>query len=102
MQGPALHILGWSNEELTRFAQESGRFDDAAPLLDRMAIMPAQLTAYDSGALEILALRQLMQDQLGDNFDVRDFHQLILENGNVPLSELRRSVERYLEDIAPR
>ena len=99
---PALHILGWSNEELTRFAQESGRFDDAAPLLDRMAIMPAQLTAYDSGALEILALRQLMQDQLGDNFDVRDFHQLILENGNVPLSELRRSVERYLEDIAPR
>lgn len=96
---PAMHLLGWSNEKVAAFLVESGMPDialDPNALLDRMAIMPAQLTTYDSGALELFALRQQMQEARGEQFDVREFHQLVLEHGMVPLSLLRKQVEDAL------
>ena len=95
----ALHMLGWSNEKVAAFLVESGASFAKNPndMLDRMAAMPAQLTAYDSGALEIFALRELMEKQLGDRFDIKEFHQLILSNGNVPLSVLRKQVVDFLK-----
>jgi uncharacterized protein (DUF885 family) len=94
---PGMHLLGWSNEQVAEFLRESGVphiAEDPDKLMDRMATIPAQLTAYDSGALEIFALRELLQQTRGDRFDPREFHQLILEQGSVPLSLLREQVER--------
>lgn len=90
----ALHVLGWSNEKVAQFMIESGAsfINDIDSMLDRMAAMPAQLTSYDSGALEIFALREQMEKQQGDDFDIKEFHRLILKNGNVPLSLLREQV----------
>lgn len=95
---PGLHVLGWSREQTVNYLVAAGRFgaEETEALVDRMAVLPGQLTAYDTGALEILALRQLAEDRLGKRFDVREFHRVILEHGAVPLRVLRRNVEAWL------
>jgi uncharacterized protein (DUF885 family) len=50
----------------------------------------AQLTAYDTGALEMLALREQAERELGDRFDIREFHDQLLANGAITLPMLRR------------
>ena len=71
-------------------------------MVDRIAILPGQLTAYDSGGLEILALRKLAEDAMGTDFDVREFHQKILENGTIPLIQLRAHVAAWIEEYKAR
>ncbi|MCO1334258.1 DUF885 domain-containing protein [Microbulbifer sp. OS29] len=96
----AMHMLGWSNEEVAEFLQESGASFAAGPstLMDRMAVMPAQLTSYDSGALEIFALRELMQSELGEEFNIKDFHEIVLRNGNVPMAVLNEQVREFIKE----
>ena len=96
---PGLHVLGWTRDQVIAFIRQSGRFqgEDADEMVDRIAALPGQLTAYDSGGLEILALRRTAEQALGDRFDLRQFHQRILENGVVPLAALRAHVESWIE-----
>lgn len=95
---PGIHLLGWTREEATSFILESGRFspEAAEAMVDRIAILPGQLTAYDSGALELFALRREAEARLRDDFDIREFHDRILEHGTIPLRDLRRHVESWL------
>ena len=95
---PGIHLFGWTREEAIEFMMESGRFPDSMgdQMVDRIAILPGQLTAYDSGGLEILALRREAEKALGEDFDIREFHDRILENGTIPLPALRAHVERWL------
>ena len=97
---PGLHLYGWTNEEVKAFAIESGRFDEksAEVLLDRLAVIPGQLTAYDTGGLEIAALRAEAVTRLGARFDIQAFHDRILENGAAPLGALRRHVETWIAE----
>ena len=99
---PGIHLYGWSNEAAAAFLMESGRFDETNvdTMLDRIAAMPGQLTAYDTGALEIAALRAKAVSCLGARFDIQAFHDRILENGAVPLGALRRHVEEWIDDEA--
>jgi len=95
---PGIHLFGWTREEAIEFMMESGRFPDAMgdQMVDRIAILPGQLTAYDSGGLEIIALRRQAEDALGADFDIREFHDRILENGTIPLPALREHIEQWL------
>jgi uncharacterized protein (DUF885 family) len=95
---PGLHLFGWTREQAKEFMMESGRFPPTRgdEMVDRIAIMPGQLTAYDSGGLEILALRAEAQQALGDDFDIREFHDRILENGTIPLVQLRTHIEAWI------
>jgi uncharacterized protein (DUF885 family) len=95
---PGIHLFGWSREQAVEFVMESGRFTEARAneMVDRIAILPGQLTAYDSGGLEIMALRRLAEETLGDDFDIREFHDRVLENGTVPLRQLRTHIESWL------
>ena len=95
---PGIHLFGWTREEAIDFMMESGRFPDSMgdQMVDRIAILPGQLTAYDSGGLEILALRKQAEEALGDDFDIREFHDRILENGTIPLPTLRTHIERWI------
>jgi uncharacterized protein (DUF885 family) len=61
-----------------------------------MAVWPGQLAAYDSGGLEIMALRREAEAALGPRFDVRQFHQRVLENGTIPLQALRANVAAWI------
>ena len=95
---PGIHLFGWTREEAIDFMMESGRFPDSMgdEMVDRIAILPGQLTAYDSGGLEILALRREAEKALGNDFDIREFHDRILENGTIPLPALRTHTNRWL------
>ena len=66
--------------------------------MERIAMLPAQLTAYDTGALEIFALRDEARAALGDRFDLRAFHDAVLSSGPVTLPMLRQLVERWIQD----
>ncbi|MFT5453343.1 MAG: hypothetical protein ACI9N9_002849 [Enterobacterales bacterium] len=95
----AMHLLGWSNQAVAKILSDSGQSFSRAPgvMMDRMAAMPAQLTAYDSGALEIFALRKEVEAAQGEQFDIKQFHGLILKNGNVPMAVLRDQIKQALK-----
>lgn len=97
---PGLHLYGWTNEEAAAFLIESGRFDEktAESALDRIAVIPGQLTAYDTGGLQIAALRAEAVRRLGARFDIQAFHDRVLENGAVPLAALRQHVEEWIAE----
>jgi uncharacterized protein (DUF885 family) len=59
--------------------------------------MPGQATAYKVGMMKILELRQKAMDSLGDQFDLRDFHDVVLKNGAVPLDILERIIDDYIK-----
>jgi len=101
---PGIHLFGWTREQAIDFMMESGRFPESMgdELVDRIAILPGQLTAYDSGGLEILALRAMAEEAMGEDFDIREFHQRILENGTIPLPQLREHVEAWIADYQTR
>lgn len=95
---PGLHVFGWTNEQVKAFVIDSGRFTDetADILLDRVAALPGQLTAYDTGGLEIMRLREEALRRLGPRFDIQEFHARVLENGAVPLAALTAHVEAWI------
>lgn len=97
---PGLHLYGWTNDQVKAFAIESGRFNEnsAEVLLDRLAVIPGQLTAYDTGGLEIASLRDEAVRRLGARFDIQAFHDRVLENGAAPLGALRRHVEEWIAE----
>jgi uncharacterized protein (DUF885 family) len=93
-------MFGWTREQAIEFMMESGRFPESMgdELVDRIASLPGQLTAYDSGGLEILALRQMAEVAMDEDFDIREFHDRVLENGTIPLLQLRAHVEAWIEE----
>ncbi|MDZ7627810.1 MAG: DUF885 domain-containing protein [Parvularculaceae bacterium] len=95
---PGLHAYGWTNEQVKAFVIDSGRFNEqsADVMLDRVAALPGQLTAYDTGGLEIMRLRSEAVRRLGARFDIQDFHARVLENGAVPLAALSAHVEAWI------
>jgi uncharacterized protein (DUF885 family) len=96
---PGIHLFGWTREQATAFILESGRFppETSAAAVDRIAVWPAQLTAYDTGSLEFFALREQAMAALGERFDIREFHDVVLGSGTVTLPMLREQVRIWLE-----
>jgi uncharacterized protein (DUF885 family) len=96
---PGIHLLGWSREQAIAFMAQAGRMPDSEldEMVDRIAVLPGQLTSYDSGGLEIAALRRLASEKLGDQFDIREFHDQVLVNGSIPLTMLQAHIERWLQ-----
>jgi uncharacterized protein (DUF885 family) len=99
---PGIHLMGWTREQAIEFMDEAGRLTETElnDMVDRIAILPGQLTAYDSGGLEIFALREQARERLGERFDIREFHDRVLENGTVPLNALRAHIEAWLDATA--
>jgi uncharacterized protein (DUF885 family) len=97
---PGLHLYDWTREQAVAYALESGNFtpETAEDLVDRIAVWPGQLTAYDTGGLEIFALREQAEEQLGEAFDLREFHDRILGNGALPLGALREQAEAWIAE----
>jgi uncharacterized protein (DUF885 family) len=96
---PGVHMFGWSRAKAAAFLKGSGLFggDQAVEdMIDRITVMPAQLTAYDSGGLEFLALRDLARASLGQAFDLRQFHRQVLGYGIVPLSTLHKLTTAWI------
>ena len=98
---PGIHVMGWTREQAIKYILGTGRFTphEAESLVDRIVAWPGQLTAYDTGAIEIFALREKAKKELGDKFDIRAFHDQLLKYGSVTLPMLREIINHWLEDV---
>jgi uncharacterized protein (DUF885 family) len=67
--------------------------------VDRYPVWPAQGVPYAMGRLEIVRLRAVAKQRLRDRFDIRAFHDRILENGAVPLPMLRVAIQRWISSV---
>ena len=69
---------------------------DAVKMVERHAVMPGQATAYKIGMLKIIEVREKARASLGEDFDIREFHDVVLKNGAVPLNVLEAQVDSYI------
>lgn len=91
---PAMHALGWSRDDVLDFFEREMGFsrEGIANEVDRYIAWPGQATSYLTGMLVIRELRAEAESALGEAFDVRAFHDWVLEDGSVPVEYLRRKV----------
>jgi len=97
-----IHTQGWTFEQALDFFVENVGFNAGDNVssdfeISRYISWPGQATSYMVGMLKILELRQRAMDELGGNFDLAEFHDVILSNGSMPLEVLERVVEKYIE-----
>jgi uncharacterized protein (DUF885 family) len=93
-----LHAKRWSREQAIEYmVTNTGMTEDEVTReIERYVVIPGQATAYKTGQLALLDLRAEAEAQLGDQFDVRKFHELVLMNGAMPLALLREQVESWI------
>jgi uncharacterized protein (DUF885 family) len=97
-----IHAMGWTfDEAVDYFVDNTGRPEAFAQgQILRYAVWPAQSTAYMVGFLKMLELRERVRDALGEAFDLRRYHSLILENGSLPLEILERVVDAFVAETS--
>jgi uncharacterized protein (DUF885 family) len=93
-----IHDQRWTRDRAIDYLVKNtpSSVDEATRAIERYIVMPGQATAYKIGMLKILELRQEAKDALGPRFDIREFHDLILANGPVPLDMLERLVSEWI------
>lgn len=93
-----MHAKGWSREQAIKFFMENApkTEHDITVEIDRYIVWPGQALAYKLGELKIKELRAYATKELGAKFDVRTFHDAILENGAVPLSVLETHIKEWV------
>ncbi|MGI2257995.1 DUF885 domain-containing protein [Shewanella sp. GXUN23E] len=94
-----IHHKRWTREQAIDYmaANTGMAMSDVVAEIERYIVMPGQATAYKTGMLKLLALRQKAAEQLGDQFDIRDFHNVVLKNGAMPLAILEQQVNAYIQ-----
>jgi prolyl oligopeptidase len=93
-----IHSKGWTRQQaIEYFLANSPRSElDVTNEVDRYIAWPGQALAYKMGELKITELRRYAATQLGDRFDLREFHDVVLLQGAVPLDQLQLQVEEYV------
>nr|WP_010131552.1 DUF885 domain-containing protein [Microbulbifer agarilyticus] len=93
-----LHSKKWTREEAIDWLAENSPNPkgDVVKAIERYIVMPGQATAYKIGMMKILELRENAKQQLGDKFDIREFHDVVLANGAVPLDVLEQLVTDWV------
>jgi uncharacterized protein (DUF885 family) len=71
---------------------------DVVAEIERYIVMPGQATSYKVGMMKILEVREKAKLALGDKFDIKEFHDVVLKNGAVPLDILERLVDNYIRE----
>ncbi len=96
-----IHALGWTRAQAIAYmVDEAGEApEDAAAEVDRYTSWPAQALGYKLGQLKILELRQKARDELGDRFDLRAFHQEVLDHGALPLPVLEQVITDWIARV---
>ena len=93
-----LHVKRWTREQAIDYmAENTGlAMSDVVAEVERYIVMPAQACSYKLGMMEILRLREHARRELGARFDIRRFHDVVLENGPMPLFMLERVVKDWV------
>jgi uncharacterized protein (DUF885 family) len=93
-----LHSKGWSREQSIKYMLDNSSMGetDATNEVERYIAIPSQALAYKLGALTIQRLRKKATEQLGDRFDIREFHAQVLMTGALPLPVLEQKIDRWI------
>jgi len=93
-----IHAKGWTREQSIRYFVDNGAGgeDYAAAEVDRYIVIPGQALAYKIGELRIQALRKRAQSALGPKFDLRRFHNALLDDGALPLTVLEKRIDEWI------
>lgn len=94
-----MHSLGWSRDKAIEYLIDHGQLERgfAEAEIDRYLVWPGQATAYKVGEQRILALREKAMSALGPRFDLRRFHNAILDHGALPLTVLETSIDEWID-----
>ena len=93
-----IHSKGWTRDQAIKYMLDHsgmGRTDATAEV-ERYIAIPSQATAYKVGALTIQRLRDKAKSELGDKFDIREFHAQVLNTGALPLQILEQKIDRWI------
>lgn len=93
-----IHAKGWTRQEAIDYMTQNSALapHNIASEVDRYIGWPGQATGYMIGQLAIRGLRQIAEDELGDQFDIRAFHDEILKDGSIPLPILENQINRWI------
>lgn len=93
-----IHAKKWTREEGIKYYTDNtpNAEADAIKMVERHIVMPSQATAYKIGMIKIIELREKAKKALGEKFDIRKFHDVVLTNGPLPLDILESIVEEYI------
>ncbi|MDA9730618.1 DUF885 domain-containing protein [Gammaproteobacteria bacterium] len=94
-----MHYKDWSREDAVNlFLENTAKTEqDINNEVDRYIAWPGQALAYKIGQLKIMELRDKSKEALGDDFDIKDFHDHILSFGSIPLNILEEKVDEFIE-----
>ena len=94
-----LHDKKWTRQEAIDYllTNTPNPENDCIKAIERYIVMPGQATAYKIGMNKILDLREMAKGKLGDKFDIREYHEVVIASGPVPLKILEERVEAWVE-----
>ena len=97
---PGMHYMGWTRNEAMKFMADNTALSmhEINTEINRYIGWPAQAISYKMGELKIRELRGKAESALGDRFDIRSFHDKVLENGSVPLTTLESIIDDFIEE----
>lgn len=93
-----IHYKHWTREQAIAYMTENTGMSetDVTAEIQRYFVNPGQALAYKAGMLKILELRERAKTKLGDKFDIRRFHDVVLSNGSLPMALLERVVDEWI------
>ena len=93
-----IHSKGWTREQAIQFSMANEAESEAAITteIERYMAIPGQALSYKIGQLKIMELRQRAQDKMGVKFDIRKFHEKVLESGVMPLALLEKKIDAWI------
>jgi len=99
-----IHAFGWTREQAVEFMANNTALSlhEINTEVDRYISWPGQALAYKIGELKIRALRKKAEEELGSAFDIREFHETILEKGTVTLPLLEERINSYITNKKPK
>ncbi|KQG74310.1 hypothetical protein APC49_00175 [Acinetobacter baumannii] len=95
-----VHYKKWTRQQMIDFMREHSALDepDIQAEADRYIAIPAQALAYKMGQLKILELRELAKQELGERFDIKAFHDMVLNAGTLPLNILDARIKNWIKE----
>jgi len=95
-----IHSKGWTRQEVLDYMYANAPVAEARAVseAERFMALPGQALAYKVGELKISELHRRAEDKLGDKFDIKEFHRVVLEDGAVPLVILEQKVRRWIAE----
>ena len=95
-----LHSKKWTREEAIIYMMDNAGEVRSEPEseIERYIVWPGQATSYMIGRIKIMELRERAKTELGNRFDIKDFHSVVLMNGILPLTVLEALVDQYIKE----